>query len=293
MARTKEFPFYWVDAFTSQAFSGNPCAVVFNADSLTAEEMQSIARELNLSETAFVLKSFRADFRARYFTPSREIPLAGHPTISTIKALIDAGRIPPEKNSVTLELNVGIIPIEIRRVSEREEQIFMTQLKPQFLKKYSIEDIRAFTNLDVADFASISPQTVSTGTPMLMVMLKDVAAVQKLKIDSEKFTRLDHDFFSIHFFCLGGVQGGQTFARHPALEPGDHEDPFTGSATGCMGAYLWHLGYLHGDSFVAEQGHFINRPGAALVQKIGDPQDLEAIRIGGAAVTLVRGTLSL
>ena len=87
------FPFFRVDAFASEPLHGNPCAVVLDADGLTSDQMQAIAREQNLSETAFILHSDKADVRARYFTPAEEIPLAGHPTIASIHTLIEANRI--------------------------------------------------------------------------------------------------------------------------------------------------------------------------------------------------------
>src|SRR5690606_26073872 len=98
-----------VDAFTTRALEGNPCAVVMDADGLSDSVMQAIAREMNLSETAFVLESGKADFGARYFTPAEEIPMAGHPTIATIFALVDTGRIilNDPVTAITLELRVG------------------------------------------------------------------------------------------------------------------------------------------------------------------------------------------
>jgi Phenazine biosynthesis-like protein len=111
----REYPFAQVDAFTSQRLSGNPCAIVFDADDLDAPTMLAIAREMNLSETAFVRRSAVADVGARYFTTSEEIPLAGHPTIATIFALVESGRIQAvaERTTITLELPAGIIPVEI------------------------------------------------------------------------------------------------------------------------------------------------------------------------------------
>src|SRR4051794_24973474 len=102
-------PFFWVDAFTSQKLAGNPCAVILDADGLDDAKLLAITREMNLSETAFVLKSSRADFRARYFTPEREIPLAGHPTLATTRALLDSGRIPSGDRVLRLELTAGIV----------------------------------------------------------------------------------------------------------------------------------------------------------------------------------------
>ena len=99
-------------------------------------------------------------------------------------------------------------------------------------------------------------------------------------------------FFSPHLFCLGGVTPqGQTFARHFGTPPDTMEDPFTGSATGGMAAYLWHYSLLDRPTFVAEQGHWMGRPGQASVEVIGPPDDIEAVKVGGAAVTVLRGEL--
>jgi trans-2,3-dihydro-3-hydroxyanthranilate isomerase len=129
-------PFYWIDAFTNKPFGGNPCAVVLDCDSLSADQMQAIAKEMNLSETVFVLTpSGKADFGARYFTPEEELPFAGHPTIATISALIQEGRIKTTESitRVSLELPAGLIPIEVVRTSSGAK-ITMSQLAPQFLK---------------------------------------------------------------------------------------------------------------------------------------------------------------
>ncbi len=142
----RTYPFVQVDAFTTTPLTGNACAVVFDADSLSEADMQAIAREQNLSETAFVLKSTIADVGARYFTVSEEIPLAGHPTIATIHALVEAGRIKltGPHTQITLELRVGPIPIDIYEGDAsgaprhgEPRRIVMSQKKPQFLRMYS------------------------------------------------------------------------------------------------------------------------------------------------------------
>ena len=129
------YPFYQVDAFTDRPLSGNPCAVILDADDLDDATMLAIAREMNLSETAFVRRSAIADFGVRYFTPAEEIPLAGHPTIATTFALVDSGRLKlsAEHTTIQLELKHGPIPVEIYARKLRSERIVMTQRKPQFL----------------------------------------------------------------------------------------------------------------------------------------------------------------
>ncbi|MGB1288975.1 MAG: PhzF family phenazine biosynthesis protein, partial [Aggregatilineales bacterium] len=297
--RMLEFPFMQVDAFTTQALAGNPCAIVFAADTLTDAQMQQIALEMNLSETAFVLKSDKADFRARYFTPAAEIPLAGHPTIATIHALLERDDIQfsGSQHTIQLELQAGVIPVDIVREDDRVH-ITMTQNRPQFLNTYDPAEIMPAMGLTPDDVLAGYPiQTVSTGTPHLMIPLNSLDTLKRVAINAALYRPLreKHDFFGgPHLFCLEGITPeGTTFARHPNIPPGVHEDPFTGSSTGSMASYLWHYGLLEDPVFIAEQGHWMNRPGIAQVEIIGARDNIEAVRVGGEAVTIVRGTLYL
>jgi trans-2,3-dihydro-3-hydroxyanthranilate isomerase len=292
-------PYFLVDAFTSQPLGGNPCAVFLDADGLSASQMLSLAREMNLSETAFVMKSDKADFGARYFTPQREIPLAGHPTLAVMRALLDAGRLPtPEpRRKVRLELQAGVVDVELS-IDNGRCRISMAQLKPRFLGIYGPEPVAAVFGLRADDFlAGCKLQTVSTGTPMLMLPLKDHAALGRATIKDPMLYKAwlsQGDFFSAHLFCLkGATQAGRSFARHLGTAEDGGEDPFTGSATGCMGAYLWRYGLIDETCFVAEQGHWMKRPGRAEVELVGTPADIQAIRVAGEAVTLIRGELNL
>jgi trans-2,3-dihydro-3-hydroxyanthranilate isomerase len=132
-----------VDAFTDRPLGGNPCAIVFDADDLDDAIRLAIARENNLSETAFVVRSDIADFGARYFTPAEEIPLAGHPTIATVFALIDSGRLKSTSDltTISLELKVGPIRVDIQSVAGVARHIIMSQKKPQFLATYDPAEI--------------------------------------------------------------------------------------------------------------------------------------------------------
>ena len=295
----RTYPFVQVDAFTTTPLTGNACAVVLDADSLSEADMQAIAREQNLSETAFVLKSTIADIGARYFTVSEEIPLAGHPTIATIHALVEAGRIKLTGAHITLELRVGPIPIDIYEgdATGSPRRIVMSQKKPQFLRVYSADEVLPGFGLSIDDCLPDVPiQTVSTGTPQLMIPVKDHAALRRIQLNTQWLTRLraSGDYFSIHVFCPHGLSAGaSTFARHFGLPPDMAEDPFTGSATGGMAAYLWHYGVLASPTFIAEQGHWMSRPGQAQVEVVGPREDIETVKVGGPAVTVIRGELSL
>lgn len=289
------YPFMQVDAFSERALAGNPCAIVFDADDLDEATMQAIAQEMNLSETAFVLRSTVADVRARYFTPEEEIPLAGHPTIATVFALFETGRLAlqNEHTTIQLELRDGPIPVEVIARAGRVVRVVMTQRKPQFLATYEAAEVLPVWGLPPeAALSGVPIQTVSTGTPQLMVPLASLDDLRRLNLDEAAYHRLRAaaDFFSVHLFCLqGATPAGQTFARH--LVP--FEDPFTGSATGGMGAYLWRYGLIQQPTFVAEQGHWMGRPGQATVEVVGSREEIETVKVGGSAVTILRGDLSI
>lgn len=288
-----------VDAFTQQPLGGNPCAVIFDTDNLGPATMLAIAKEMNLSETAFVSQSEIADFAVRYFTPAEEIPLAGHPTIATTHALVETGRVKLRGplTSIHLELQVGPIQVEITAEGGNIRQITMSQKKPQFLSTHKPEEVMPIFGCSPYDLLPNVPiQTVSTGTPQLMVPVRDKQVLRRARVDIPAYNRYraKSDFFSPHLFCLGGISArGDTFARHFGVPPDTSEDPFTGSATGGMGAYLWHYSLIAKPNFTAEQGHWMQRPGQAAVQVIGPREDIQTVKVGGQAVTVMQARLIL
>jgi trans-2,3-dihydro-3-hydroxyanthranilate isomerase len=294
-----KYPFFQIDAFSDRPLEGNPCAVILDADSLSDQTMQSIALEMNLSETAFVLSSSVADFGARYFTPGEEIPMAGHPTIATTWALVETGllKLKAGCTSFQLELKVGPIRVDVFSEEGKVQQIVMSQKKPQFLKTYQPAEVVAAFGLRSEDILPGFPiQTVSTGTPQLMIPLRNHDALRAARMDVSLYQALrsKSDFFSPHLFCLQGfTEYGQTSARHFGVPPDTMEDPFTGSATGGMAAYLWHHGLIEKPVFVAEQGHWMKRPGRANVEVVGPRDNIETVRVGGKAVTVLKGELVL
>jgi trans-2,3-dihydro-3-hydroxyanthranilate isomerase len=295
----RTYPFMQVDAFTNTALGGNPCAVFFDTADMSDETMLAVTREMNLSESAFVRPSKTADFAVRYFTPMAEIPLAGHPTIATSYALVASGRLPlrSEKTIISLELMIGPIEVEILSEDGRVEHITMTQKKPQFLRRYNAGDVLPIFGLEESDLVEHAPiQTVSTGTPQLMFAVKDIATLKKINVDTMAYRELHKhsDWFSSHVFCTQGISNkGMTFARHFSPPPDLFEDPFTGSATGGMAAYLYNYGLIDRKSFIAEQGHWMGRPGQAQVEIIGERDAIQTVKVGGPAVAALSGTLTL
>lgn len=293
-------PLLLVDAFTETPLAGNPCAVVLDADALTDAQMQRLAQEFNQSETAFVRGSSKAGFSARFFTPAEEIPLAGHPTIASVAALLHTGRLElsGEITTLNLELKEGPIQVAIQAptVENPLPQIRMTQRKPAFDTVHDPAVVAPLFGLTVDDvYPGSLIQTVSTGTPMLMLLVRDHAALRRAHVPDVGALaryRAASDFFSPHLFCLGGATAaGDTFARQFGLPPDLAEDPVTGSATGSMAAYLWRYGYLSKPGFVAEQGHWLGRPGRIGVQIKGPREAIESVTISGTAVVVAEGQL--
>jgi len=288
-----------VDVFTTECFKGNACAVVLDSDQLNDETMQQIARELNKSETAFILESDTANFGARFFTPSEEIPLAGDAAIASVCALLELGRVNPKDvpTIVTLNLREGPVDVEVWPNTGKSVMIVMSQRKPEFKRIYEPSSVLKSFGLSQEDLLPQLPvQTVSTGTPQLMVPLRSLKSLKKANLDIEAYREFHQaaDFFSPHLFCLEGVsEKGHTFARHFGVPPDLPEDAFTGSATGAMAAYLWHYNLIEHPKFVAEQGHWMNRPGTALVEVVGSRDDISSVKVGGHAVAAFRGQLLL
>ena len=297
-----QLPFLLVDAFTTEPLRGNPCAVVLDADDLDPKLRQRLAREFNQSETAFVDRAApgSAEFTVRFFTPAEEIPLAGHPTIATVTALLHAGRValPDSGAALTLTLHLlhGPIRVDVLPGAGGPALVWMTQRPPVFGATHAPEAVLPLFGLTPDDLLpGASIQTVSTGTPQLMILLRDHAALRRAYVADAAALgryRAGSDFFSPHLFCLGGATAaGQTFARHFGTPPDVSEDPVTGSATGGMAAYLWHHGYLNSPEFIAEQGHDMGRAGAVQVRISGSREAIETVQIGGTGVVVLDGSL--
>ncbi len=291
------FEFDWVDAFTARPFGGNGCAVVHGAAGLSPETCQAIVRETGLVECTFLEPSDRADFRVRYFMANCEIPFAGHPTVATVASLYDRGVV--SDGSITLETGAGLLPVDIR-AGAGGPVITMTQARPEFGRELPPDLVAAVGGLDAADLIG-TPRVVSTGLPFVIAVLRDHDALRRARMDVAALERLRAasgeslaDVMEPFWVTLeGATEGGETFSRLLLAPPLPSEDPFTGSATGAMAAFLWSEGRLKGRRFVAEQGHWMGRPGQAEVEVLGPRGDIAGVRVGGQGYVLMRGYLNL
>ena len=288
----REFAIHWVDAFTRTPLHGNACAVVLDARGLDDTAMQAIARETNLSETSFVFPGDgEADYAVRYWTPAGEIPMAGHPTIATAHALRESGAL-DGRETVRLRMPAGIIPVTLAGGGYA-----MSQPPPQFGDKLPRAAAAAALRLDDADLLEgMTPQTVSTGTPQLMIALASRAALDRCDPDRRAlFARPGRDWFSVHVFARTEPGADAALIARHFADLGDViEDPFTGSATGGMAAYCARYGIVTQRRYAVEQGAHVHRPGRAQVEVGGNPPaEIGRITVAGEAVTVLRGMLTL
>jgi PhzF family phenazine biosynthesis protein len=292
-----------VDVFTNTPFRGNPAAVVMDARELTVEEMQAIAREMNLSETTFVLPatSSESDYRLRIFTPRSELPFAGHPTIATVHAIIEEGqlfngRLP---NLVRQQCGIGIVTIGLER--QDAGLIFLvSQAEPQWTpvhleRRHAADMILCRED----DFSAGFPfEIVSTGVQWLIMPLRTLTAVKTLnpRMDLIEKTCAAMKAVGVTVFSLEAESAGHAVhVRSFAPGLGIPEDPVCGTGNGAVAAYIAKYALMPGEKFVyqAEQGLEIQRPGTVIVKAQRGKNRRWEIQVGGQAVTVLEGEIQI
>mgnify|MGYP001565215129 CR=1 FL=1 len=304
MAEQRSLKFYQADVFTSQPFGGNPVAVFPDADGLADNELQQIAREMNLSETVFVFPPTdpAAVARLRIFTPTQEIPFAGHPVLGTFYVLAQLGRIATQEQvtHVTQECNIGLFSVELHVEQSRVARVVMSQPKPEFLDPiddvYLVGGARGLPKHVIAD-RKWPLQVVSTGLPVLIVPVRTLTAVRSISPDASAIINVCERFGAngIMVFTTVTVESfASVHARMFAPKIGILEDPATGSAGGALGAYLVQNGVVEvgpRTDILIEQGYEIDRPSRILVQVESDDDVIQGVKVGGHCVMVVEGTL--
>ncbi|MGH7217686.1 MAG: PhzF family phenazine biosynthesis protein [Nitrospiraceae bacterium] len=308
MADLRTLKFYQADVFTGVPFGGNPVAVFPNAQGLNDFELQQIAREMNLSETVFVLPPTdqAAVVRLRIFTPTLEIPFAGHPVLGTFYVLAQLGLIGVTDGTtrVMQECNIGLFPVEIHAQDGEVTRVVMTQPKPLFLGTVDeMEDLLHIAKaLGLPKYQIVDTKApvmvVSTGLPVAIVPVRALTAVRSIEPDSAAIVDMCERFGTngIMVYTTMTVEDHATVhTRMFAPAIGILEDPATGSASGAMGAYLVHNGLVEVGpltEIIIEQGYEIGRPSRILVQVESDDDAIQTVKVGGQVVMVVEGTLT-
>lgn len=291
---------YQIDSFTKEKFSGNPAGVVTNADGLTAEEMQKIAREFNNSETAFILSSEdnAYDVEVRFFTPTKEVPICGHATIAAHYAR--AWENSMETARIYQKTGAGILPVDILKQGN-DYRIVMTQGKIEFgsvLEGGTIDGIVSALGIRRDDLLENYPvQIVSTGHSKVMIGIKSIEQLHRLHPDLAHLAEISGSIGCNGFYVFTVDPDGPVLVHGRMFAPaiGIAEDPVTGNANGPLGAYLVHYHKVACDGaafrFQAMQGEAIHRTGTMDVQvtiKDGEPEE---IRISGNAVIVFQSEI--
>jgi trans-2,3-dihydro-3-hydroxyanthranilate isomerase len=302
----RHYPYAHLDVFTEQPLTGNQLAVFLEPAGLTAEEMLGLTREMGFSETTFVFPAAApgTDFRVRIFAlnVNREIEVAGHPTIGTVFALARRGLIEPGCRRVVLALGIGPTPVELEWDGSRLTFAWMAQRRPEFGS--TLTDVAAVAGALGIEVDDIGPtrlpiQQVSCGAPFLLVPVATRAAVDRAMLDRAAMARL---------LEAAGLARRGVFVF--SLEPGDDgataysrmfgfgvvEDPATGNASGPLGAYLVHHEVIpleRAGHLVSRQGVKMGRPSEVHIAVAASPAGITGVRIGGSAVLVAEGTLTL
>jgi trans-2,3-dihydro-3-hydroxyanthranilate isomerase len=287
----KALPFHIVDVFAEAKYAGNQLAVFRHAAELSSQEMQHIAREINFSETTFILSDEPGDggFDVRIFTPGEEVPFAGHPTLGTAH-ILNQQYFQGKAEKVVLNLKVGQIPVTF----SADGYSWMKQIQPVFGPQHPLETLAHILGLEAADIDERFPvEEVSTGLPFFIVPLKSIAALKKARVNQDKYFALVANTTAkgILVFCP------QTHEPHNNISVrvfvdyyGVPEDPATGSGNGCLAGYLVKHRYFGADriDIRSEQGYEIGRPSLLLLRAGQSGAEID-IRVGGKSIIVAQG----
>lgn len=284
------------DVFSSRPLQGNSLAVFLDARGLTDAEMQSIAQEMNLSETTFVLPrdaptEREHGVRVRIFTVQEELPFAGHPALGTAFAL--RGQTAAEK--VVLALNVGKVPVHFADVAGQPPFGEMTQIDPTFAMQHDREAVARATGLRVQDFDDSLPiETISTGVPFTVTPLKSLAVAQNLQIDPYRAAEYLEKTGGKFFYFVTRETVDPEARLHARMLFYNCEDPATGSAAGCSAAWMVaHAVSKPEERVLIEQGIEMKRPSQIFVRAARTDNRVVNVRVGGHSVEIMRGEIFL
>ncbi len=289
---------YQVDAFSDVPFGGNPAGVVPNATGLTTNQMLKIAREMNLSETAFIfpLQDDVAGYEVRFFTPTQEVDLCGHATIASFFALASKGIITGSDNVKIIEqkTKAGILPVELYFENGKIHSVMMTQAKPKFVfDVHNICELAEIMGINVTDIGieglNLIPQAVSTGLTDIMLPVKSLSVLKSINPNFSRLSEYSNNLniIGVHAFTLETEDESSTLAcRNFGPAAGIDEESATGTSNGALGAYLTKNNVLKFEdniTIICEQGYYMNRPSKIIV-RLEKIKDGLTVKVGGKAV---------
>jgi len=288
----KGLTYYLVDVFAQERYAGNQLAVVTGTFFLPDERMQAIANEMHFSETTFIPSNEKKNggYDVRIFTPSIEIPFAGHPTIGTAYIIKHFIQDEGGGDNVVLNLKAGQIPVRFEKRAA-EEVLWMKQLPPTFEKNFTTEELSNVLQLNSTDFDGSFPiQLVSTGLPFIIVPLKTLDAVKRAKVNLDWLVKLRVEA-GVLVFCRETVQSENNLHVRVFVPLfGTIEDPATGSGNGCLAGYLSRYSYFGCDKVDGrvEQGYEIRRPSLLMLKAEDSGAKVE---VGGQVFLVAKGEL--
>lgn len=306
---SRRFRFVQIDVFTSQRLEGNPLSVFTDARGLSDSEMQGLARETNLQETTFVLPretgvEAHQGVKVRIFTPDEEIPFGGHPTLgtSTVLRSLRMGKGTAKMNdtsasTIVLDLKVGKVPVFFHRSADG---LFgeMQQVLPLFGRLHERSTVASVLGLDADDIEPDPPiQTVSTGLPFVIVPIKRLSTLQGLRLAPQKayeYLRQEEGLKLGDFYYVTRDTGDPKIGLRARAIFSNGEDPATGSAAGCTSAWMVKYGVAQPDETVLIlQGVEVKRPSRIFVRSSKSGTSISNVRVGGHAVQIMEGEVSL
>lgn len=295
-----EINIYQVDAFSNKTFGGNPAGVVLNTRHLSEEIMQDIAKEMNLSETAFITPLYDDCFSVRFFTPVCEVDLCGHATIATFHTLAKMGYIEPISNGIKTvyqETMAGKLAVEILFKDGEVDKIFMEQATPKEIGVVKdISPLLESMGLNVEDIGvgdiTVCPEIISTGLPDIILPIKKKEVLDRLNIDMKALAKISESLnvTGVHAFHLPQVNSDNVYTRNFAPLVGIDEEAATGTSNGALIYFLKKNNLIEGNEIISYQGESLNRP-SMIYCNIEYKNENHIVRVGGNAKIVINGIM--
>lgn len=292
---------YHVDAFTTEKFGGNAAGVVLDGDLLTEDEMQNIAKELNLPESVFLLPAHdkEADYRVKYFTPTEEVNFCGHATVGLTWLLATELGLAKEKTGVVLETKIGNVPVVWHEENDKVVDVEMTQVTPK--TRDFVIDLEELSDMLGVSSDRIDPsypiKLANTGNWHLLVPMKHQQDIDQTAPNLAALGKMnkEQNITTTHLYSFHTTKEVDLYTRDFAPGIGIPEDPVTGAANGALAGYLYLEGIISQQETTLlhiAQGDAIGRPGILRITVIPNESKPE-IKVAGAAVITIRGVLTL